>query len=220
MACFDTLEEAVLGLAATWRYQQFRRRHPPEILACRPPAASGPFPCRRAGAGGGGGPGAPEALRHPPGAQPPGPGRDAAAAAGAGDWATRWCSRSSRRNGCTNPTWAGCASTSPTEAELQAGLPGTGGSVSPPHPRRDPPGHPGAKAGAGGGTAPGAQAGPAVRAGAGGRRRGHLYGSPEGHGPGPRAGDPGAGRRDAALAENLTPSWPAPGARRGSTWRP
>ena len=28
VACFDTVEEAVLGLAATWRYHQIRERGP------------------------------------------------------------------------------------------------------------------------------------------------------------------------------------------------
>jgi len=43
VACFDSMEEAVMGLAATWRYRQFSQRHSqdfslPEPTASRPVA--------------------------------------------------------------------------------------------------------------------------------------------------------------------------------------
>ena len=77
VACFDTLEEAVMGLAATWRYHRFREcGGAAESLAL--PAAAGRQARDLAGPGrgaGGGGPGAFAALPDAHGAQAPDPGR-------------------------------------------------------------------------------------------------------------------------------------------------
>ena len=75
VACFNTMDEAVMGLAATWRYRQFLEAPPPGDFSLPPPSTASRrrSPASRGGAGGGGGPEDPEGLRFAPG--PRGPGR-------------------------------------------------------------------------------------------------------------------------------------------------
>jgi len=44
VACFDTMDEAIMGLAATWRYRQFVQAPPPGDFSLPQPAASRPAP--------------------------------------------------------------------------------------------------------------------------------------------------------------------------------
>ena len=77
VACFDTLEEAVAGLAATWRYHHFREGGGAAASLKLPAAAAvRPLTLPAQGTGPGrGGPGALAALSGFHGPQSPGPGR-------------------------------------------------------------------------------------------------------------------------------------------------
>ena len=211
VACYDTLEEAVLGLAATWRYHQIRQQLPAGDLAL--PAAPAVRPVALPAAGAVLGEAALALLRHYQ--IPVAPSLltlDAAAAAafakGAGYpvvlkiISPEWLHKSDL--GGVRLNLADGNQLQATFEELvelfrtrtpQGTLQGILVQRQVPRDR----------------IAPGAQTRPPVRSGAGGRRRGHLYGSPEGYRPGLRAADPGAGPVYADLAENL----PHPGRRPG-----
>jgi acyl-CoA synthetase (NDP forming) len=50
VACYDTMEEAIMGLAATWRYRQFLEQPPPvQDFALPPPSGNRPWPLPSAG---------------------------------------------------------------------------------------------------------------------------------------------------------------------------
>ena len=75
VACFNTMDEAVMGLAATWRYRQFIEAPAPGDFSLPQPSVPPPAPAAGGGAGGGGGPEPPEGLRFAPGSRGPGRGR-------------------------------------------------------------------------------------------------------------------------------------------------
>ncbi len=75
VACYDTMDEAIMGLAATWRYRQFLEAPAPRRFELpRPRLRSPRAPAAGGGAGGGGGPEDPEGLRFAPGSRGPGRG--------------------------------------------------------------------------------------------------------------------------------------------------
>ena len=75
VACFNTMDEAIMGLAATWRYRQFVEAPPPGDFSLPQPSSRPLRPAAGGGAGGGGGPQPPEGLRFAPGSRGPGRGR-------------------------------------------------------------------------------------------------------------------------------------------------
>ena len=92
VACFDSMDEAIMGLAATWRYRQLPSPAAPGFQPAPAFRLSARWPCRpRGGVGGRGGLEDFAGLRFPLGPRGPGRRRCRGRGRGAGAWATRWC---------------------------------------------------------------------------------------------------------------------------------